>query len=112
MRRVLVVVLACALAAALVATATAATKRIKIGDNYFVHDGGRPTVTISTGDSVRWVWTGKNFHNVIVLRGPTQFHSAFKRKGAYRHTFNAAGTYIIYCAVHGYPDQWMKLVVK
>jgi plastocyanin len=111
MRRVLVVVLACALAGALVATATAATKRIKIGDNYFVHDGGRPTVRVSTGDTVRWVWTGKAFHNVIVLRGPTQFHSPIQRKGEYKHRFNRAGTYIIYCAIHGYPDQWMKLVV-
>jgi plastocyanin len=112
MRRALVVVLACALGCALVATATAATKRIKIGDNYFVHDGGRPTVTVSTGDSVRWVWTGKAFHNVNVLRGPTMFHSPIQRKGRYRHTFDRAGTYIIYCSIHGIPDQVMKLVVR
>jgi len=112
MRRVLVAVLACALAGALVATAAAATKRIKIGDNYFVRDGGRPTVTISTGDTVRWAWTGKAYHNVNVLRGPTMFHSPIKRKGAYRHTFDEAGTYIIYCSIHGFPDQWMKLVVR
>jgi plastocyanin len=112
MRRVVAVVLAFAVVGVLVATATAATQRIKIGDNYFVHDGGRPTVTIRTGDSVRWVWTGKAFHNVNVLRGPTMFHSPIQRKGRYRRTFDQAGTYIIYCSIHGFPDQWMKLVVK
>jgi plastocyanin len=95
-----------------VTPAVAATRSVKIGDNYFVRDGGRPTVTVTAGDTVRWVWTGKMLHNVIVLRGPTMFHSPFKRKGEYRRTLDERGTYIVYCSVHGYPDQWMKLVVR
>jgi plastocyanin len=112
MRRAVAVVLACALVGIAAAGATAATTRIKIGDNFFVRDGGRPTVTVTAGETVRWVWTGKMLHNVIVLRGPTMFHSPFKRKGEYRRTFDERGTYIVYCSVHGYPDQWMKLVVR
>ena len=31
------------------APALAATKRVKVGDNYFVRDGGVPTVTVNKG---------------------------------------------------------------
>ena len=77
-----------------------------------MRDGGRPTVTVSAGDTVRWEWRGKNVHNVTVLRGPTRFRSPFKRRGSFRHMFAQPGTYILYCGVHGYPEQWMRLIVR
>ena len=93
-------------------TAGAATTRVVIGDNFFVRDGGRPTVRVAAGDTVRWVWRGENIHNVSVLRGPVKFHSGFKRRGSFRRTLTHPGTYIVYCSVHGYPEQWMRLVVR
>ena len=55
------------------------TKSLEVDDNYFVHKGGRPTVTVDRGDTVRWVWTGKNIHNVTVSGGlgchtPSRYH--------------------------------------
>jgi len=100
------------MAAIAASTAGAATTRVVIGDNFFVRDDGRPTVRVAAGDTVRWVWRGKAVHNVSVLRGPEKFTSPFKRRGAFRRTLTETGTYIIYCAVHGYPDQWMRLVVR
>jgi len=111
-RPTLALALAAALLAVLATVAVAATTRIKIGDNYFVHKGGRPTVTVSRGDTVRWVWKGKNIHNVTVRSGPVKFGSRTQKKGTYARRLTRAGTYVIYCTVHGYPTQTMTLVVR
>jgi plastocyanin len=112
MRAAPVLALAATLLAVLAATALAATTRVKIGDNYFVHKGGRPTVTVHRGDTVKWVWTGKNIHNVTVRSGPVRFGSRTQAKGTYARRMTRAGTYVIYCTVHGYPTQTMTLVVR
>jgi len=93
------------------ASAPSAT-RVKIGDNYFVRPSGVPTVTVSKGTAVRWVWTGRNPHNVKVVRGPVRFSSSVKTSGSYTKTVRTRGTYTIVCQIHGAADQKMKLVVR
>jgi len=109
---VLVLVLAAGLTAALAASALAATRTVKIGDNYFVRPSGVPTVTVSRGTTVKWVWRGRSIHNVMVKSGPTRFHSTGKRRGSFSRKLTRRGTYLIYCAIHGARDQSMKLVVR
>jgi plastocyanin len=114
----------CLLVAAVAATAiavpasgkvrahAAATTSVKIGDNYFVRASGVPTVRVSKGSSVRWVWKGKRTHNVQVTKGPSKFSSPIKKSGTFTKKFNRKGTYTIICSIHGASDQSMKLVVK
>ena len=110
MRRTLALTLA--LFGVLAATALAATKTVKVGDNWFVRSSGVPTVTVNKGDTVRWSWVGDNSHNVVVTKGPVKFRSPIKSSGTYRKTMKTRGTYIIICSLHGKSDQSMKLVVK
>ena len=85
---------------------------VTIGDNYFVRPSGVPTVTVSKGTTVRWVWRGRSQHNVKVAQGPVKFGSATKRTGTYSRRMGTRGTYTLICTVHGASDQKMKLVVK
>jgi plastocyanin len=107
----LVPVVAVALAALFSSTATSAT-RVKVGDNYFVRSSGVPTVRVSKGTRVKWVWRGRRTHNVTVVSGPVKFHSRTKSSGNYAKKVGRAGTYTIICTIHGGGDQKMKLVVS
>ncbi|HZB75931.1 MAG TPA: plastocyanin/azurin family copper-binding protein [Solirubrobacteraceae bacterium] len=112
MRKLLLVpVLAVATLAAAVPAALSA-RDVTIGDNYFVRPSGVPTVTVSKGTTVRWVWQGRSRHNVKVTQGPRKFGSSTKRTGTYSHKMTVRGTYTLICTVHGASDQKMKLVVK
>ena len=53
--------------------ALAATKSVKVGDNYFVRASGVPTVTIKKNDTVKWNFAGEKPHNVKVKSGPMKF---------------------------------------
>jgi plastocyanin len=106
-----VLVLAGALLAVFSPSAPSAT-RVKVGDNFFVRASGVPTVTVSKGTRVRWVWTGDNPHNVKVTKGPAKFASPTKTSGSYSRKMRQRGTYTIVCQVHGGSDQKMKLVVR
>jgi plastocyanin len=107
----LVLVLAAGALAVFASSAPSAT-RVKIGDNYFVRPSGVPTVTVSKGTRVRWVWTGDHLHNVKVVSGPVKFGSSSKTSGTYTKRVRRAGTYTIICTIHGARDQKMKLVVR
>ena len=103
MRKLLVIfvlVLAGGLMAIFSASAPSAT-RVKIGDNYFVRASGVPTVTVSKGTRVRWVWTGDALHNVKAIAGPSRFGSNSMRSGSYVKRMRRRGTYTIICTVHG-----------
>ena len=102
---------AAGLPAVFAASAPSATK-VNIGDNYFVRPSGVPTVTVSEGTRVRWVWTGESLHNVKVKRGPAKFESPSKTGGRWSKVVRETGTYTIICTVHGGKDQKMKLVVE
>jgi plastocyanin len=112
MRKLLVGVLAAGVMCALAATALAATRSVKIGDNYFVRSKGVPTVTVSRNTTVKWKFSGDSVHNVTVSKGPVKFHSPTKDSGTYSKKVTKKGTYTIYCSIHGPDDQKMKLVVE
>ena len=110
MRKLLVALLIAAAPAVLAAQALAATRSVKIGDDYFVRKGSAPTVTVSKGTTVTWRFSGKNMHNVAVTKGPVKFHSKYKTSGTYSKTVRTAGTYTIVCSIHQ-PGMKMKLRV-
>ncbi len=93
-------------------TAFAASRSIKIGDNYFVRSSGVPTVTVSRNTTVKWNFRGDSIHNVTVSKGPVKFHSPSKDSGSFSKKLTKKGTYTIYCSIHGASDQKMKLVVE
>jgi plastocyanin len=111
LRKLLVLALAAAVLA-VVATQALAASSIKVGDNYFVRPSGVPTVTVKKGTTVTWRFVGSNFHTVVVRSGPVKFRSGAKSSGTYKKKLTRAGTYRIYCSIHGAKDQSMKLVVK
>jgi plastocyanin len=109
--------LACGVAVAIcgtfaAASPSAATRSIKIGDNYFVRPSGVPTVTVTRNTRVTWRWTGESTHDVRVSRGPIKFHSKLQETGTYSRVMTRRGTYKLYCEFHGADDQSMTLVVK
>ena len=108
---VLVSVVAAGLPAVFASSAPSAT-RVKVGDNYFVRPSGVPTVSVSKGTRVKWVWRGDSRHNVKVVRGPVKFGSSTMSSGTYSKRLRKRGTYTIICTVHGADDQRMKLVVN
>jgi plastocyanin len=111
MRKLFLVVLAVAALAVAASTAFAATKSVKVGDNYYVRSRGVPTVTVSKGTKVKWRFATDTGHSVTVKRGPTKFNSGVRTGGSYSRTMRKRGTYSIYCVIHG-SEQKMKLVVK
>jgi plastocyanin len=66
-------------------------------------------VTIAAGTTVTWTWVG-GFHDVTATGNP-----AFPSSGApgapprsFSHTFNAPGTFLYFCSVHGSPGEGMR----
>jgi plastocyanin len=104
-------VAAVVVAGALAVPALAATKSVKVGDNYFVKNGTKPTVTIRKGTTVKWRWTGTAPHNVTVTKGPVKFHSKTQTKGSFAKKLTKRGTYTVVCTIH-LPDMKMTLKVK
>jgi plastocyanin len=110
MRKLLVGSAIAALSAVLAVPALAATRSVKVGDDYFVRKGSVPTVTVKKGTRVIWRFSGRDMHNVAVTKGPVKFRSSFKTSGTYSKTVRSAGTYTIVCTIHQ-PDMKMKLRV-
>jgi plastocyanin len=113
MRRLLPIVLLAALAGTLLIAAPALSKRksVEVDDNYFVHKGSPPTVTVKKGTKVEWEWEGHNPHNVTVARGPVKFHSRTMSSGKFTKRLTRKGTYTIICTIHA-PKMRMTLKVK
>jgi plastocyanin len=111
MRKLFVVLVIAVLSAVLATQALARTRSVKVGDDYFLHRGDPPTITIKKGQRVRWRWVGHQSHNVTVVRGPKKFHSDLMRSGTFSHKFKKAGTYKIVCTIHE-PDMAMTIKVK
>ena len=110
MRKPLALVAATATAAALAVPAFAATKTVRVDDDYFVRPGSIPTVTVNKGDTVKWVWRGDVVHNVVVEKGPVKFRSSIKDSGTFKRVMKTRGLYSIVCTIH--PGMAMKLRVK
>jgi plastocyanin len=113
MRKLIVLATVAVSTAALAVPAFAATKSVKIGDIFYVKKGAKnPKVTAAKNDTVKWTWTGKFPHNVTVKSGPVKFHSKTQKSGTFSKKITKAGTYKIYCTVHGAAAQSMTLIVK
>lgn len=110
MRKTLVAILAMSTLAAVVAVpALAATRTVKIGDNYFIKKGGG-TVTVKKGTKVKWLWTGKAPHTVTGL-GAGKFINSGKPKktGSYILTTRKKGTFKIICTIHNGQKMTLKV---
>jgi plastocyanin len=113
MKKVLAATAIAAVAAITAIPAFAGTKTVKVGDNYFVRDGHRPTVTISKGSTLKFVWRGHSPHNVVKKKGPGgRINSGVKTKGTFRHRFTRGGTYTLYCSIHGLSDMGLTVKVR
>jgi plastocyanin len=103
--------LALALGLFVAAPATAATKNVKVGDDYFVRAGKVRTVKVDKGTTVKWNWAGSRQHNVVTTSGPADFQSALKKSGTFKKKMKKRGRYRIVCSIHS-PDMAMRLVVE
>jgi plastocyanin len=111
-RKLFVPVLVAMLLGPAAASAEAVTKRVIVGDNFFVRPEGVPTVRVKKGTRVKWVWTGMVAHGVTTLSGPSQFFSNIMIQGTYSKKMRRKGRYTLICPVHGQEDQSMRLVVR
>src|SRR5215212_3811807 len=112
MRKLIVMALVVGCLGMVASVAMAATKRVKVGDDYYVRPSGVPKVTVSKGTTVKWRFVGDSPHSVTVSKGPVKFNSGVKSSGTYRKKMKKRGTYTIYCTIHGASNQKMKLIVK
>jgi plastocyanin len=110
MRKLLVLFAIAVASAALAVPALAATRSVKVGDDYFVRKGSVPTVTVRKGTTVTWRFAGKDLHNVKVSKGPAKFGSSYKDSGTFSKRVTRTGTYTIVCSIHQ-PDMKMRLKV-
>jgi plastocyanin len=86
--------------------ASASAKRtVKVGDLFFK----KRSITIQSGDTVKWRWVGALPHDVTVTKGPRKFHSKTKTSGTFTKTIRKRGTYRYICTVH--PDDMKGKVV-
>ncbi len=112
MRKLIVIALVMGCLGVLASVAMAATRSIKVGDDYYVRPSGVPVVTVKKGTTVTWRFRGSNTHTVTVLKGPQKFSSGVKSSGTYKKKVTKRGTYTIYCTIHGASNQKMKLKVE
>lgn len=112
MKRLLALAAAGAATAALALPAMAASaKTVKLGDDWFVKRGtSEPTVSIKKGQTVKWVWSGKERHNVFQVDGPGHFHSpTHSKSGTFKHKFTTKGTYRFVCTYHAVMTMKVKV---
>jgi plastocyanin len=99
------------LALVLAAPAAAATKNVKVDDDYFVRSGNPPTVTVKKGTTVKFNWTGSRQHNIATQRGPGNIECGLRRSGKCERKVRKVGTYKLICSIHA-PDMAMTLKVR
>src|ERR1700741_685434 len=82
--------------------ASAATVTVTIGDGGFFFTPS--SVTIHPGDTVHWTWSSSDHSTTSGSPGMPNgmWDSGILNQGAtFDHTFNTAGSFNYYCAVHG-----------
>jgi plastocyanin len=80
--------------------ALAATRMVKVGDDYFVRSGVSPTVEVRRATRVVWSFHGDRPHNVKAVAGPARFASPTMRHGTYSRKLTRRGTYSLVCTLH------------
>jgi len=103
MRTKLTVIIAVlAVGAGLAHTALAATRSVAVGDYFFK----AKSVTIDSGDKVRWSWKGEDDHNVVFTKKPRAAKKpkrcGTRSSGTCARTLRKKGTYRYVCKLH--PD--------
>lgn len=93
--------------AVLAVSAFAATKTVSVKDDVFAPK----TLTVSKGTTVKWVWHGKQPHNVTVTSGPVKFHSKTQTSGSFSKKLTKPGTYKLVCTIHA-PGMAMTIKVR
>jgi len=112
MRKLIILATVVVSTAAIAVPALAATKTVKVGDIWFISKAkNHKTIRAKVGDTVKWVWAGAYPHNVTVSSGPVKFKSKTQKKGSFSKKITKAGTYKLYCTVHGAKAQSMILKV-
>ena len=107
-RLIALLVAVAAVAAAVAVPAFAATKTVKVGPQ---RQFGPKSLSIKSGDTVKFQWTGSLPHNVIITKGPKRGKIAgVKTKGTVLKKFNTKGAYTIVCQIH--PGMTLKLTVR
>jgi plastocyanin len=92
-----VTLLACGSYSTSPGTPAPATAAVNVSNNSF----SPATVTISSGGTVTWSWTG-NGHNVVGDNGiPARSGPLADAPTTYAFKFDTPGTYRYYCEVHG-----------
>ena len=82
--------------------AFAATYEVKMGTDTFQLQFDPSSLTISAGDTVKWVSNQLPPHNVVVEGHPELSHDqlAFSSGDSFEATFDTPGTYTYYCQPH------------
>jgi plastocyanin len=96
---------AAVLAAAVALPAEGATTSVSVRDNVFAPKAK----TVKRNDTVRFLWRGRNPHNVIIS-GPRRAASNVQVKGAYRYRATRPGLHRVVCTIH--PGMAMRLRVR
>jgi plastocyanin len=105
-RKILIVLLASGVAAT---PALAATKTVKVGDDWFVKKGNG-SVTVKKGTTVKWKNVGDDPHSVTVDKGPVKFEKSTLFPGkTYSKKVTKKGTYKIICTIHNGQKMTLKV---
>lgn len=108
MRKLMASLVVVALLGVAAAQALAATRSVRVGDNFFVARGHH-TITVRRGATVRFHWTGSNAHDVHARRGPVHFRSAVMSSGTFAKRLTRRGRYLIVCDLH---PRKMRLTIR
>jgi len=99
--------------------ASAGTKTVKIGDNWFVRSdaSSTPTVTVTKNSTVKWTWVGDSEHDIRASSVPSgekksRFRASARSTGSFQRKMTVVGTYRLYCSIHDYEPQKMVLKVR
>jgi len=66
-------------------------------------DVSQATISISTGDTVTWVWDQSGTHNIVSGERATpnnDFTAPYMSSGSFSHTFQTAGRFPYHCSPH------------
>ena len=107
-RLIALLVAVAAVAAAVAVPAFAATKTVKVGPGVKF---GPSRLSIHSGDTVKFRWTGSLPHNVVITKGPKRGTiSKVRKKGTVSKKFFTKGAYTIVCQIH--PGMTLHLKVS